>query len=298
MNHFSSRYVRFALVVQFALILLPGCKNEREASLEEGAPREEIKQAIWIDGPAGKLFVDRGGAGGLPVVIVHSLAGNAAQWRAQLEHLRPSRLAVAFDMRGHGRSQLARDRDYSLEAMAQDLAAVADSLGLQKFVLIGHSYGGGVIATYAGRHPERVAGLLFADPIGDVRGFPKQEIDEWLAAMRSEGAIERHWRAILSNADSAVAKTVIAGLRQTPPAVVLSAFASMVAFDPVAVLQPYHGPMQTIVSGLPDSPAALHHALPHLPRAAMPGTSHWLQMDRPEEFNRLMDEFLHKLGAR
>jgi pimeloyl-ACP methyl ester carboxylesterase len=54
--------------------------------------------------------------------------------------------------------------------------------------------------------------------------------------------------------------------------------------------------MQIIVSGLPDDPSALHHALPHLPRVAMPGTSHWLQMDRPEEFNRLMDEFLNKIA--
>ena len=281
----------------FALVLCCACQKAGQDDSSQKARLETTKKLIWIEGAAGKLYVDRGGTGGLPVVIVHSLAGNTMQWQAQLAHLRKTRQAIAFDMRGHGQSEPARDHDYSLEAMARDVSAVVDSLGLQKFILMGHSYGGGVIAVYAGRHPERVAGLLFADPIGDARGFPQAEIDKWLAILRSEAyaeAIATHWRSILLNADSAVTQTVLTDLRQTPKETVLGAFGHIFTFDPAAALQPYHGPMQTIVSGLPDDPSALHHALPHLPCAALPGTSHWLQMDRPEEFNRLMDEFLRQ----
>jgi len=283
------------LILLASMLMIFGCQ-ERES--EQPLRVERTIKKVWIEGPACKLFVDRGGSEGLPVVIIHSLAGNTTQWQPQLEHLRKSRRAVAFDMRGHGQSELARDHDYSLAAMAQDLSAIVDSLGLQKFVLIGHSYGGGVIAVYAGKHSEQVAGLLFVDPIGDARNFPKAEIDKWFTALRSEAydeAIAAHWRSILINADSAVTQAVLAGLRQTPKEAVLDALDDIFLFDPVAALQSYRGPMQTIVSGLPDDPSALHHAIPNLARVVMPGTSHWLQMDQPEEFNRFMDEFLHKL---
>jgi pimeloyl-ACP methyl ester carboxylesterase len=56
-----------------------------------------------IAGPAGALFVDDGGAGGVPVVLLHSLAGNGAQWTPQIAHLRRSVRAIAVDLRGHGR---------------------------------------------------------------------------------------------------------------------------------------------------------------------------------------------------
>ncbi len=259
---------------------------------------DQAVENFWVNGAAGKLFVDRGGAGDLPVVMVHSLAGNTTQWQAQLDHLRKTRLAIAFDMRGHGQSELARDQDYSLAAMAHDLATVVDSLGLTKFILVGHSYGGGVVAVYAGRHPDRVAGLLFVDPIGDGRQAPQEEIHPFMAALRSEAyaeTIEAYWRSILTNADSAVVQAVITSLRKTPKEAVLDALESVFAFDPAAALKSYRGPMQTIVSGLPDNPAALHHAVADLPHVVLPNTSHWLQMDRPEEFNRLMEEFLNKL---
>jgi pimeloyl-ACP methyl ester carboxylesterase len=229
---------------------------------------------------------------------VHSLAGNTTQWQAQLAHLRQKRLAVAFDMRGHGKSEPAQDHDYSLAAMAQDVAVVVDSLGIEKLILVGHSYGGGVIATYAGQHPERVAGLLFVDSIGDLKKIPPAALDEWMTGFRGETyakAIAAHWRRILLNADSAVTKAVIGSLQNTQKEVVVSALESSCVFDPAAALKNYHGPMQTIVSGLPDNPMALHYAIPNLPRVTMPGTGHWLQMERPQEFNQLMDNFLNSI---
>jgi pimeloyl-ACP methyl ester carboxylesterase len=261
---------------------------------------EKAATKFWSAGAEGKLFVDRGGASGLPIpiVLIHSLAGNTTQWQAQLEHLRKTRLAIAFDMRGHGQSKPARNHDYSLTAMAEDVAAVVDSLAFKKFILIGHSYGGGVAAVYAGQHPDKVTALLFVDPIGDGRKAPREAIDSFMAALRSEAYaqnIEAYWLSILANADSSVVQAVMASLRQTPKEVMLDALKSTFEFDPVATLKNYRGPMQTIISGLPDNPAALHYAIPDLPRFTMPNTSHWLQMDRPAEFNRLMDEFLNKI---
>ncbi|HEX8246315.1 MAG TPA: alpha/beta fold hydrolase, partial [Longimicrobium sp.] len=71
-----------------------------------------------------ELYTDDGGSGdALPIVFLHSLAGNTAQWEAQLAHLRPTRRAVALDWCGHGRSGAAPDGDWSPHAMARDVAA-------------------------------------------------------------------------------------------------------------------------------------------------------------------------------
>src|SRR5437667_5995364 len=107
----------------------------------------------WIEGTLGRLRVDDGGRGGLPVLFVHGNGGNRTQWKAQLEHLRQTRRAVAFDLRGMGDSEPAGDADYSVAGFSQDVAAIADALGLERFVLAGHSFGGAVVADYAGKHP-------------------------------------------------------------------------------------------------------------------------------------------------
>src|SRR4029077_423900 len=103
------------------------------------APQEE---SVWVAGPAGNLYVRDGGEGEeVPIVFLHSLAGNGGQWALQLDHLRHRRRAVAIDLRGHGESDPADDGDYSIAGMAHDVAAVVDQLGLRRFVLAGHSLG-------------------------------------------------------------------------------------------------------------------------------------------------------------
>ena len=116
-----------------------------------------------IPGPDGSLHVDDGGAGDLAVVFVHAFGGNTTHWAAQLEHLRQEERAVALDLRGHGFSQPPADGDYRMESMAGDIDAVVNKIGLQKFILVGHSMGGSVAIAYAGLHPERVAGLVLVD---------------------------------------------------------------------------------------------------------------------------------------
>ena len=141
---------------------------------------------------------------------------------------------------------------------------------------------------------------MFVDPIGDARLVPRAEIEPWLVALQFEAyvqMIEEYWRLILANADSTVTQAALASLCRTPKEAVLSALDNIFVFNPAAALLSYQGPMQTIVSGLPDDPGALHHVIPGLPHVALPGTSHWLQMDQPEEFNRLMEEFLRTLST-
>ncbi len=277
------RHVRTLMVA--AAVLVPAQAVLAQAGNE---------RLLWVDGQAGRLRVSDGGSGGTPVLFVHSLAGNLRQWSNQLAHLRSNRRAVAFDLRGHGESDKPSGADYSLEGVAADIDAVANQLGLDRFVLVGHSFGGGAVATYAGAHPERVAGLFLVDPIGDQRSA-RTQVDILVQMLQSpayQSAAMMYYEAILVNATPDVRGQVLAALGQTSQEALVKAFASIVEFDPAATLQPYSGPMFNIISDLNEFPTSLHNIIPNLPTERIVGTSHWLHMDRPEEFNSHLDGFL------
>lgn len=247
-----------------------------------------------VAGPAGALAVDDGGAGAPPVLFVHSLAGTGAHWAAQLEHLRPTRRAVAFDVRGHGGSEPAPDGDYAIGSLAGDVGAVADGLGLDRFVLVGHSMGGGVALSYAGLHPERVDRLLLLDAIGDGSALPAAEVEPFLAALESPGyreAIEGYWGTI-SGENRAVRERLLADLRATPREVVVGVLRSVARFDPKPALAAYRGPALAVVTPANDYPFSLHRLGTGLPHRVIEGTGHWIQLERPEEISRILDRFL------
>lgn len=256
----------------------------------EGSRKEQR-----VEGPQGRLRVDDGGTGGLPVLFIHGNGGNRTQWAAQLAHLRPTRRAVAFDLRGMGESDPARDGDYSVAGFAADVAAVADALKPQRFVLVGHSFGGAVVAAYAGKHPDRLAGLVFADVAGDVRNPPPahaEAIRRGFEPDRYEEFTRRWFETILVRGTDATKSAVMKSLRATPREVFIAASRSLTEFDPGAALDPYRGPRLHIASFLADNPQAIHRSFPDMPLRVISDASHWLMMDRPEEFNRLLDEFL------
>ncbi|MCH7578289.1 MAG: adenylate/guanylate cyclase domain-containing protein, partial [Chloroflexi bacterium] len=102
---------------------------------------------------------------GMPFVQMQMLGSTIRlQWevpefRPWYERLAEKRMLVQYDNRGTGLSQ--RDvTDFSLEALGSDIEAVADRLGLERFVLWGTQYMGPVAIAYAARNPERVSHLI------------------------------------------------------------------------------------------------------------------------------------------
>jgi pimeloyl-ACP methyl ester carboxylesterase len=279
----------------------PGAAGGERADPASHAPATEAMPpeglSVWIAGPAGNLFVRDGGAGhagALPVLFVHSLAGNGGQWALQLDHLRRHRRAVALDLRGHGDSDPADDGDYSIRALADDVGAVADQLALRRFVLAGHSLGAAVAIEYAGRHPERVAGLLLADPNGDQTRLPREQVEPFLEALRKDPLreLESYFRQLVVPGDPDAAGWVLEDLRLTHEDAIPSAVAGAMDYTPLPALERYPGPKLSIISDMNSLPFSLHRLVPGLPVRLMPGTGHWLMMDRPEAFNHLLDEFL------
>jgi pimeloyl-ACP methyl ester carboxylesterase len=248
-----------------------------------------------IDRPSGALFVDDGGAGGVPVLFIHAAAGNTGQWSHQLAHLRRTRRALALDLRGHGRSAPPSDGDYGVAGFAADVDAVADSLRLERFVLAGHSLGGAVAVSYAGAHPERVAGLFLLDPSSDGRLVPPEAAQGMLAALRSPAyapTIEAYWAPMLEPSSAEVRERVLRDLRATPPATVAGALEGLLTFDPVTPLQRYAGPRLSVITLANETPGALHRLVPEVRSRKVEGTGHWVQLDAPVSVNALLDEFL------
>lgn len=263
------------------------------AAVLVGGCREGSVNPIRVAGPAGTLTVNDGGRGGLPVVLVHSLAGNSAHWTGQLEHLRQNRRAVALDLRGQGGSAAPKDGDYSIAGMAGDIAAVTGSLRLDRFVLLGHSMGGGVALAYAGTHPGRVAGLLLVDPIGDGKQIPAAEAKSFLDGIESsyDSMIQGYWTNI-AGPNSAVRERLLSDLRATPRETVVQVLRSVMQFDPHPYLGQYRGPVLSVVTPSNDKAFSLHRLGKGFPHRVVTGTGHWIQLDKPDEFNRLLDEFL------
>jgi pimeloyl-ACP methyl ester carboxylesterase len=257
-----------------------------------------VEYAIQIAGPAGALAVDDVGirpesAGRLPVLLVHSLAGNTAHWIHQLEHLRLERRAIAVDLRGHGRSERPGDGDYSIAAMVADIEAAVNALNLKQFVLVGHSLGGGIALKYAGAHPERVAGLLLVDPIGDGKQIPVSEAESFLAALKAnyQETIRGYWTGI-AGSDSAIREQLLQDLDAIPQEAVMQMLQEMLRFDPHPSLSRYRGPMLAVVTPSNDAAFSLHRLGKGFPHRVVHDTGHWLQLNRPDELNRIMDEFL------
>jgi pimeloyl-ACP methyl ester carboxylesterase len=245
------------------------------------------------------IFVDDGGAGAVPVVFVHSLAGNTRQWSAQLDHLRTTRRALALDLRGHGQSLAPANGDYAIDSMAQDIQMVIDPLGIRRFILVGHSMGGSVAGAYAGAYPERVAGLLLVDPSGDSTQMPAEEVQQYLGALESEAyssVVEGYWSQLLTGSADTTMTQVMQDLRDTSKATVVGVFKELFKYNPVPALGRYAGPTLSVITSFNETPISIHNLVSGLPHKVITGTGHWLQLDKPEEFNRIMDDFLTSIG--
>ena len=119
---------------------------------------QRVSLATGVD-----LDVTVGGSGD-PIVFLHGYPESRATWRHQLAEFEKSHFVVAPDQRGYGESSKPPDvGDYTQEKLAADVIALADALGIERFTLAGHDFGGIVAWSTATRYPDRVARLVIAN---------------------------------------------------------------------------------------------------------------------------------------
>jgi pimeloyl-ACP methyl ester carboxylesterase len=97
------------------------------------------------------------------LVMIHGLAANLAFWYLRIAPAFVADFAVTlFDLRGHGHSGRP-PTGYTPAAMAEDLHLMADQLGLERFSILAHSYGGLVALNFIRAYPQRVDRLILVD---------------------------------------------------------------------------------------------------------------------------------------
>lgn len=255
-----------------------------------------VQSSGRIEGPVGALYIDNNNGNvneGIPVLFLHSFGGSSEHWKQQLAHVRQHRQAAAFDFRGHGRSDSANNSAYAVEALVKDVEAVMDELGWNKVILVGHSMGGSTAIAYADAHPNKVAGLVMAGTPGKSDPEQAKQIIASLESDQYQRVMDDYMKKLLTGAKRPTDEIVMQGVQELNKPVSLQIIKGQFAYDPLPALARYKGPKLIVYSdGESKQPNALYSQARDIPSKHIGGTSHWIQIDKGEEFNEIVDEFL------
>lgn len=99
-----------------------------------------------------------------PIILLHGFPESHRTWRHVVPALAQDHFVVAPDQRGYGGSDRPEGVDcYRADRAVEDLLALADSLGIGRFILIGHDWGGAIAWAAALRHPDRLSRLAIVN---------------------------------------------------------------------------------------------------------------------------------------
>ena len=240
--------------------------------------------------------MDSRGSGEIPVLFLHSFAGDCTHWSPVLEALAPRRRVVAFDFSGHGLSPAVRGR-YSVRRLAQDVLTVANAQNLESFVLVGHSLGAQVAAEFAAAGPQRVKKLIMVDPPpapGAIAPDAVKQIRDSLAR-DPYATVEQFWQqGAFVGARPETERRLLTSMHKLARNAVVELTDETLGYDARVALRQYHGPKYAIVTPANDTPLSLQHAVPDIEYAVIEGTGHWIQLDRPTEFIAVLERLLRR----
>jgi pimeloyl-ACP methyl ester carboxylesterase len=257
-------------------------------------------------------YLDWGPADAPPVVLLHGITGHARVWDHLAERLLPGRRVLALDQRGHGDSDPAPDDDYHVGAMADDVAAFAGSLRLDRFALVGHSMGGRIAIKYAADHAARLDRLVIIDIGPDINLAGLQRVRDMMAKSperieSEEWAVEYIRRANPLQDVRMLRERVRHGLKRLPDGELTWKYAKGLRDmmregrrDAVDLWEPLPRiPCPTlIVRGAesdilaPEVAKKMAERLPDGRVVEIEGAGHTVPADRPEEFVREIRAFL------
>jgi pimeloyl-ACP methyl ester carboxylesterase len=290
-----------------AAAALMGCGPREQPAQRESATTQETPTAsrtvASVKAPDGvEVRYETAGQGEPALVFVHGWSCDRSYWRAQIDHFGRSHRVVAVDLGGHGESGLGR-KDWTMAAFASDVRAVVEALGPGKVILVGHSMGGPVILEAARLMPERVVALVSVDFFNEVdRRFSTKEREGFLAPMRAdfpkatEGFVRQEM--FIPRSDSKTADRIARDMAAGPPAVAISAMEHLLRYDQGAALAGVKVPVRLInADKWPTDLAAARRHKPDVELAVMPAVGHFLMIEAPDEFNRLLARAVSELSA-
>ena len=233
------------------------------------------------------------------LVFVHGWSCDSSYWSGQLKPFSDRFTVVAMDLAGHGESGLGRTTQ-SMSAFGDDVAAVVEKIDLRRVVLIGHSMGGDVILEAARRLKERVAGLIWVDTYKDLSHLSTPEQIQAFAA-KFRGNFSETTRSFVRSmfpptADKALVERIASDMASAPENVAIPALEAAFAYahEVPAVLKTLQLPVVAINPETP--PTNVENLRSHgVETVLMPGVGHFLMMEDPATFNRLLEDVLAKM---
>ena len=258
--------------------------------------------------------VDEGA--GTPVVLLHGFPDTSYLWRHQVAALAGAGYrAIAPDLRGRGKSDRpAPIEGYRLTNIVADVAAIMDALGVERAHVIGHDWGAATAWLFASLAPQRVDRLMVAS-VGHPSTRGKPSLDElqkgWYRLLFLFPDIE----ATLQQDDWYLLRTLLqdgGDLQRhledlSQPGALTAAlnwYRANMAPDrlnaPPAQLPPIHAPTLGVFStgDLYLTEDAMIRSVEFVKGPwryeRIEGVSHWIPSEAPEQFNRLMLDFLRE----
>jgi pimeloyl-ACP methyl ester carboxylesterase len=129
--------------------------NDRSKFIDVGGVRAHVRE--------------QGDPDGIPVVLIHGSMGSLHMWEGWARELSGKARLISVDLPGHGLTGAWPRDEYTIEAYADFVEVLVDTLNLDRFVLAGHSIGGAVAWIFAATRPDRVSQLILVD----ASGYPR-----------------------------------------------------------------------------------------------------------------------------
>lgn len=246
---------------------------------------------------------------GMPLIMLHAGIADSRMWDDQFPVFAQHFRAIRYDARGYGKTELA-DGEYSQHA---DLYGLMQALGIERAFLMGCSMGGGAIIDFALAHPEMVGALVpvCSSVSGyDVKGTPPEMRDAMdQAYMHGDLAecaeiLTRVWvdGPLRSPGDVSAAirqkiREMMLIFLQAPDGVGVEKAANPPALNRLGAIRA----PTLVVYGDIDQPNILAAAgllasrIPGAQKTMIPDTAHLPNMEKPDEFNRVVLDFLAEL---
>jgi pimeloyl-ACP methyl ester carboxylesterase len=259
-----------------------------------------------------QLYVEEAGKG-LPVLFIHEFAGDHRSWEPQVRALSRRYRCITYNARGYPPSDVPTDPDaYSQARAADDAVAVLDGLGIDKAHVVGISMGGFCALHVGLRHPDRALSLVVAGTgygAQPERTEPfQQECAVIAEAFETEGTVavaERYavgparvqfqnkdprghaeFAAQLAEHDATGAALTMRGVQGRRPSL-YGLSEELKALDvPTLVL------VGDEDEGCLEADLMLKRTIPTAGLAILPKTGHTANLEEPELFNRLVQDFL------
>ncbi len=252
-----------------------------------------------------KLFFQRYGTSGPPVIILHGLLGMLDNWHSISNRLSQSFSVIAVDLRNHGRSPHSEELDYRI--MAQDVRDLMDTLSIPAASIIGHSMGGKVAMQFVSMFPGRCTKLVVVDIAPRAYGDLHTPVFEAMASVDLKALRSRN------DADTLLAKRISdPAMRQFLLKNLTRRDDGTFAWKPdIAVLRSQY---PHLCSAIQESPASRLPALfirgalsdhvtdddlpligalfPDFQLVTIPGAGHWVHADAPALFMDTVVQFL------